>query len=108
MVAKAIRNVLRRKPPRSKYRTISEASAPVTDEILIAGTVEVTTPDGISAIVKLDKPVDGFKRAVIGPETKGLIALLNGKGRIEIGTHVEGRAKRGPQAFAFRDVKLAS
>lgn len=81
---------------------------PISNCKTLEGVIEVTTPDGASAIVKLDRPVDGVKRAVIGPETVGRIELMNGKGRIQEGAHVVGQAERGPQAFSFRTIKFAS
>lgn len=63
------------------------------------GRISSTTPDGRSAIVKLDTVVAGKKFAVITPSSRGRIDVMNGIGRLERETRVHGRAEKGIDAL---------
>ncbi|MDB6147944.1 MAG: hypothetical protein JWO45_1608 [Spartobacteria bacterium] len=63
------------------------------------GRIKVTSSDGRSCVVILDKPVADKLYAVISTETQGRVKLLNGKGLLEINKPVHGEAKLGGDAL---------
>lgn len=69
------------------------------------GTIHATSRDGRSGVVALDPTVSGKKYAVISPDTRGRIALMNGKGFLETGTHVKGVAEVGSEGLRALEVR---
>jgi hypothetical protein len=74
-----------------------------------SGTIEKTTPDGRSGLVALETPkIPGKEYAVISPDTKGRIELMNGKGYLEAGTLVFGTAEIGSEGLRVLEVKTCA
>lgn len=63
------------------------------------GRIEAITRDGRSGVVALDTAVSGKNFAVISPDTNGRISLMNGVGRLEKGTPVQGQAETGSEGL---------
>lgn len=63
------------------------------------GKIEAITPDGRSGVVALDTAISGLNFAVISPDTRGRIKLMNGIGRLSKGTHVKGEAEKGSEGL---------
>jgi hypothetical protein len=63
-----------------------------------AGTIRTITRDGRSGVVELDETVSGKKYAVISPDTRGRIALMNGIGHLTK-VRVSGTAEEGSEAL---------
>ena len=80
-------------------------------KVNFAGTIRTITRDGRSGVVVLDDTVQaalGKAFAVISPDTRGRIALMNGIGQLKAGTHVKGTAEEGSEALRVISVKAAS
>ena len=67
--------------------------------IHFAGTIKTITRDGRSGVVALDTAISGKNFAVISPDTSGRISLMNGVGRLEKGTPVQGEAEAGSEGL---------
>ena len=52
-----------------------------------------------------DQAAFGKAFAVISPDTKGRIALMNGVGHLQPGTHVHGLAEEGSEALRVLTVE---
>jgi hypothetical protein len=63
------------------------------------GTIRTITRDGRSGVVQLDHDVAGKEYAVISPDTRGRITLMNGVGQLKAGTRVSGTAEEGSEAL---------
>jgi hypothetical protein len=77
-------------------------------QMSFAGTIRTTTRDGRSGVVVLDESVRvacGKQFAVISPDTLGRVALMNGVGQLQAGTHVRGTAEVGSEALRALSVK---
>lgn len=74
------------------------------EPIPFSGVITVVTRDGRSAVVKLDKAAEGYRTAVISPDTRGRVILMNGTGHLEVGTKVSGVGRKGPEALRAFDV----
>jgi len=77
-------------------------------QVSFAGTIRSTTRDGRSGVVALDQNVRdalGKEFAVISPDTRGRIALMNGVGQLQTGTHVQGTAVDGSEALRALSIK---
>jgi hypothetical protein len=77
-------------------------------QVPFAGTIRTITRDGRSGVVALDADVQaavGKAFAVISPDTRGRIALMNGTGQLKAGVHVEGTAVDGSEALRALSVK---
>jgi hypothetical protein len=72
------------------------------------GVIVSVTPDGRAAFVRLNTPIHSVEFAVISPDTRGHIELMNGRGHFRINDHVEGSGKLGPSAIKVESVKLLS
>jgi hypothetical protein len=75
-----------------------------------AGTIRTITRDGRSGVVVLDQNVrisSGKEFAVISPDTRGRIALMNGVGQLQTGTRVSGTAEDGSEALRVLSVHIA-
>lgn len=71
------------------------------------GTITKVSEDERSAIVTLDHIVAGKGYAVITPDTKGRIKLMNGKGKLMTDTPVRGTADTGIDALRALEVEKA-
>lgn len=67
--------------------------------VTFSGTIRAITPDGANGVVILTNDVCGKTYAVISPETRGRVALMNGIGRLQEGAHVRGVAEEGSEAL---------
>lgn len=79
-------------------------------QVSFAGTIRTITRDGRSGVVVLDDNVQaalGKKFAVISPDTRGRIALMNGVGHLQAGTRVKGTAEEGSEALRALSVKAS-
>ena len=76
----------------------TETLAHNSNTVTFAGTVRVTTRDGQSGVVFLDKEVAGAKYAVISPYTRGRDAIMNGTG-LKKDTRVTGVGEPGSEAL---------
>jgi hypothetical protein len=77
-------------------------------EVPFSGKIRTITRDGRSGVVELDADVRaavGKAFAVISPDTRGRIALMNGVGQLQPGTHVKGTAEEGSEALRALSVK---
>jgi hypothetical protein len=63
------------------------------------GTIQAISRDGRSGVVALDTAISGKTFAVISPDTSGRVALMNGIGRLEKGTPVQGEAELGSEGL---------
>jgi hypothetical protein len=83
-------------------------NAKAMKQVSFAGTIRTITRDGRSGVVVLDASVQailGKEFAVISPDTRGRIALMNGVGRLQAGAHVNGTAEEGSEALRVLSVK---
>ena len=72
----------------------------MASNIQFAGTVQSVLSDRRSAVVRLDMPSpSGMDYAVVNTQTIGREPLLNGIGRIDVGTKVAGEGHDGPEAI---------
>ncbi|MBL4732957.1 MAG: hypothetical protein JKY82_10220 [Rhizobiaceae bacterium] len=78
-----------------------------TDVINFSARIETVTPDGCSAIARLDKNISGLKFVVISHDTKGRIAVMNGVGQFKPNVAVKGSAVIGAQALKALSVEEA-
>jgi hypothetical protein len=69
------------------------------DTVRFQGKISSTTPDGRSAIVKLNSSVEGRSFAVITPSSRGRIHAMNGVGKLERDVKVSGSASIGIDAL---------
>lgn len=79
-------------------------------EVAFAGTIRAITRDGRSGVVVLDESIRatlGKEFAVISPDTRGRVALMNGVGHLQAGTHVRGTAVEGSEALRVISVRAA-
>ncbi|MGJ4929082.1 hypothetical protein ACQR1I_04700 [Bradyrhizobium sp. HKCCYLS2038] len=67
--------------------------------VKFAGTIRTITRDGRSGVVELDHIIEGKTFAVISPDTRGRISLMNGVGQLQAGKHVKGEAETGSEAL---------
>lgn len=72
-----------------------------------AGTITKVTADGRSAVVTLNEAVEGVGLAVISPETKGRVSIMESTGHLESGRRVVGIATRGVDALRVVSVSAA-
>jgi hypothetical protein len=73
-----------------------------------SGIIRATTRDGRSGFVALEPKIEGREYAVISPDTKGRIELMNGVGRLMTGVHVTGTAEIGSEALRAISVRAIS
>lgn len=74
----------------------------------IRGTFTAISSCGRGGVVTLDQPLDGFKYAVVNPDTKGRIPFMNASkdGRLEHGVAVLiEEAERGSEAYRAISIK---
>ena len=64
-----------------------------------SGTITKVTADGRSAVVTLNETVAGHGLAVISPETRGRVSIMDSTGDLENGRRVVGVATRGVDAL---------
>jgi hypothetical protein len=77
-------------------------------QVSFKGTIRSITRDGRSGVVVLDagdRVAFGKEFAVISPDTLGRVALMNGVGQLQAGTHVTGTAVEGSEALRALSVK---
>ena len=73
-----------------------------------SGIITKVSPDGRTGVVTLDPKTYDKKFAVISPDTKGRIKLMNGVGQLTEQTKVTGMAEKGPDSLHIISVRLAS
>lgn len=76
--------------------------------VQFVGTIRTITRDGRSGVVELDQNILGKGYAVISPDTRGRIKLMNGVGHLEAGTKVAGTAEDGSEALRAISVSAFS
>lgn len=72
----------------------------MTETVTFRGVISSTTPDGRSAIVRLDESLNGVDLAVISPATEGRYDVMNGVGKLAPNIQVTGTAVLGPDAWS--------
>jgi hypothetical protein len=91
-------------PPEHAAESIA-GTTQAMKEVSFAGTIRTITRDGRSGVVELDQSVQGKGYAVISPDTRGRIALMNGVGHLRAGVHVSGTAELGSEALRVISVR---
>lgn len=71
------------------------------------GTITKVSRDGRTGVVTLDPRTYDNQYAVISPDTKGRIKLMNGVGHLTEFTKVTGLAEKGPESLHAVSVRLA-